>query len=432
MKKIVIEILILLLVSSFIIFFQFNRVPKKLSWDEVEFARLALNLENKPYTPYSQLATGHSTLYFYIILGSIKLFGLNNFALRFPSALFGVLNISLFYLIARLVFAKIKYSPRQLVHFAFFPLLLSFILISSRWYFNFARFSFEATFLVFLELSSIYFFLKFILLSFWKVKRVQNRSSILLVFSALFSGLAFLSYYPGRIFFLLPFVFLIFYSQKHLLKRNLVLFFVTFLLIVLPLILYLSSHKDLRIQEQLFLTDKKLTLADKATYIGLNSIKLGYMFTHLGDLNGRHNYPGKALFNPVLGAFFLFGLLVTILNLKNFYNQFFFAFFILSLIPAIFTYPVENPNSLRTFTSVVSSVFFVGNGLTYLLQSEQKSKNLILGVFIFLLGLFFLSSLYDLRTYFLYQKAVFSKAFELNGSIQRILNLKLWEKTGEL
>src|SRR3990167_11528994 len=113
MKKVAVEILILLLVSSFIIFFQFNQVPKKLSWDEVEFARLALSLKNQTYTPYSQLATGHSTLYFYILLASINIFGLTNFALRFPSALFGILNIMIFYLISRIIFAKISYFPNH-------------------------------------------------------------------------------------------------------------------------------------------------------------------------------------------------------------------------------------------------------------------------------------------------------------------------------
>src|SRR4030065_1151005 len=109
MKRIIIELTILLMISFFVIFFQFSQIPKKLSWDEVEFARLALSLENKPYTPFSQLATGHSTLYFYILLASITVFGLSNFALRFPSALFGITNIILCYFISRIVFEKITY-----------------------------------------------------------------------------------------------------------------------------------------------------------------------------------------------------------------------------------------------------------------------------------------------------------------------------------
>lgn len=420
LKKTLIEISMLLIISAGVIFYQFNQVPKKLSWDEVDFARLSLSLENKPYSPYSQLATGHSTLYFYILLASIKIFGLNNFALRFPSALFGVLNIPLFYLVSRLVFAKIKYFSKHLFNAAIIPFVTACILITSRWYFNFARFSFESTFLLFLELISVLFFLRF----FADTKKYGN-----LILSAVFSGLAFLSYYPGRIFFLLTLGFLLFYSPKKMLLKNISLFIFTLLLITSLLLSYLASHKDLRIQEQLFLADKKLTVREKASYLGLNAVKIAYMFTHYGDLNGRHNYPGKAMFNPVVGSFFLFGFLVTLLNFKFFYNQFFLAYFILSLVPALFTYPAENPNSLRMYTAIIPSVYFLGNGLIYLFQSEQKSRLLLLSVILSLLLLFALSSLYDLRTYFLYQKSVFTKSFELNGSIQRILNLKLWEKS---
>ena len=67
MKKIA-PIIILVIVSVFLIFYRFSDIPKNLSFDEVEFAKLALSLQNKPYTPYSTLAIGHSTLYFYVIL----------------------------------------------------------------------------------------------------------------------------------------------------------------------------------------------------------------------------------------------------------------------------------------------------------------------------------------------------------------------------
>jgi len=436
------------MVSSFVIFFQFNQVPKKLSWDEVEFTRLTLSLDNKPYTPYSRLATGHSTLYFYLILASFKTFGMTNFALRFPSALFGVTNVLIFYLISRIAFSKITYFPKNFLRITLIPFLLSLILASSRWYFNFARFSFEATFLMFLELTSIYFLFKFFTVSnvipnlfrdllsknqmLKLVQHDKKHSIIYLILSGIFSGLALLSYYPGRIFFLLPLVFFFFYSSKKLVKKSSIIFLLTVSLVASPLLIYLTSHKDLRIKEQLFLTDRELNFQQKLSYFGNNIAKLTLMFNLEGDLNGRHNYPGKPIFNPVVGAFFLLGFLVTVLHLKNFYNQLFFIYFILSLTPALFTYPMENPNSLRTYTAIVPSIYFVGNGLTYLLQSEQKSKILLFGAIIFLLVLFALSSLYDLRTYFLYQRLVFNKSFELNGTIQRILNLKLWEKTQSL
>src|SRR3989338_9039427 len=79
-----------------------------------------------------------------------NLFGINTFALRFPSALFGVVNVVLIYILMRQVFEKDK-------HKTFISFVAALIFISMRWYFNFARFSFEVTFLLTLELSSLIF-----------------------------------------------------------------------------------------------------------------------------------------------------------------------------------------------------------------------------------------------------------------------------------
>src|SRR3989338_6050181 len=103
MKKFL-PIVLLTIISAFLIFYRFPAIPKYLAYDEVEFTKLALSLDNKPYAPYSQLATGHSTLYFYILLASLKTFGINVFALRFPAAIFGILSVMMFYLIIQNIY----------------------------------------------------------------------------------------------------------------------------------------------------------------------------------------------------------------------------------------------------------------------------------------------------------------------------------------
>ena len=82
--------LLIVLIAGGIIFYQFPNLPKQLALDEVEFAKLALSLDGKPFSPYNTMATGHSTLYFYVILLSLKLFGVTSFALRLPSVIAGV------------------------------------------------------------------------------------------------------------------------------------------------------------------------------------------------------------------------------------------------------------------------------------------------------------------------------------------------------
>src|SRR3989338_3019141 len=108
-KKSILWAIVVLIISVVIVFYKFNQIPADLTRDEVEFTRLALSLSGEPYAPYSPLATGHSTLYFYLILASFKLFGVTSFAIRLPSALFGILSPVVFYAIIKQIFPK-KFS----------------------------------------------------------------------------------------------------------------------------------------------------------------------------------------------------------------------------------------------------------------------------------------------------------------------------------
>ena len=137
MKRII-PALVAFFVACSLIFYKFTQVPLHLAFDEVEFARIALYLGQHSYTPYVTLANGHTTLYYYVLLLSLKLFDTTVFGLRFPAAIFGIANIVLFYFIVQ------RITKQKLVAFT-----AALVLATSRWYFGFARFSFEATFLIF-------------------------------------------------------------------------------------------------------------------------------------------------------------------------------------------------------------------------------------------------------------------------------------------
>ncbi len=423
------RIFFLIATAGFIIFYQFNQIPKNLAFDEVEFAKLALSLNNKPYIPYSPEATGHPTLYFYIILLSFKIFGINNFALRFPAAFFGILNILIFYLILKKIFNKSSYF--LISHFFNFPFILSFVFLTSRWYFNFARFAFEATFLLFLELVSIFFFLKYIQVTL----REQDESRDLfkinsyLFFSGLFAGLAFNSYTPGRIFFFLPLTILIVKIIKPLSNqtiKQLLLFLIPFIITAAPLSIYLLKHPDIRFNQQFFWKNSQLTFPQKINYSWENIKSTILMFHFKGDLNGRHNYPGKPALNPVLGLLFITGFFISLKTYKNFYSLLFIIYFFLSLFPTLMTYPWENPNMLRVFTAIPSIIYFIGISLSILLKLFKRSWR---GVSLILLFLIFFSSIYEIRTYFKYQAKVFKNSFEIKYPLEKAIKMKnLYEK----
>jgi len=393
-------IIAVLAVSSLIIFYKFNLIPANLTFDEVEFAKLALSLDHEPYTPYSIKATGHSTLYFYTLLASFKIFGVNNFGLRFPSAVSGVVGTMFFYLIMKMVFKKNHV----------FAFGLTILFAASRWYFGFARFSFEATFLIMLELISLFFAFK----AFQK----KTTDNISLAVSGLFAGLAFNSYTPGRFFFIVL-IFYIYASSPDIKTffRKTAYFIIPLIIITAPLVTYLIGNQDNRVDKLFFWKNHEMTVLEKAEGTLNNIITISAMFFIKGDMSGKHNYPGKAALNPLIGLLFACGLFIFFRNGKNTVSKTFFLYLFISLLPSIMIYPWENPNMLRTATSVPAVIYFSGTALQMLVRLFGKSKLTVTAI----VAIIAISSFYELRTYFHYQSKIFPQAFETKPSLEKSL-----------
>ena len=377
---------ILLLLSSILIFYKFTVIPTNLALDEVEFAKIALVLGEKSYVPYTSYATGHSTLYFYLILLSFKLFGINTFALRLPAALFGIGSALMIYF----VFKEIWNRKDSVL-----PFLGALFFLFSRWYFNFSRFAFEATFLIFLELTALLFLFKFL-------RKVNAKE---LTLTAVFSGLAFHSYYPGRIFFLLPLVALL--IKKYF--RQTAYFLLIFLIVASPLLIYNFQHPAERVGGLLI------------TNVGMlfdNLKKLALMFVANGDMNGRHNFPGKPSLNPIQLLLFVPGLFLAFKGLKKTENYIFLIYFLLGIIPVLISLPSQNPNMLRSVTVLPPIAYFsVLTTAAFFHSKFLKSQKLRIVIIVIL---FVLSSLYELRTYFAFQSRVFRNSFEITCSLTKV------------
>ncbi|OGK66449.1 hypothetical protein A2209_01710 [Candidatus Roizmanbacteria bacterium RIFOXYA1_FULL_41_12] len=367
--------LMILLFSSLVVFWQFPLIPQKMAFDELEFAKLALDLEGK-WQIFSKQATGHATPYFYLLLLSFKTFGLNIGALRLPAALFGVANCVLVYYLFRRFFSDWLAALGALI-FGF-----------SHWVFNFSRFGFEATYLLFWELFGV-----INLLSYLKNKKILNLGLLLVATLA-----SFYSYLPGRLFFLLPTAIMIINKVK---TKYWLTYLILFSVFALPLVLVTGGTEN-RVQELLYL-NQDLPLITKLGYFWENIVKNILMLNFYGDLNGRHNYPGKPGLNPAMGVLFWIGLALSLKNRTKYW--FFYLWIILSIVPSLLTLPTDNPHFLRTYTVTVGLVFLITLALKTLFKRFPKAVILILLLVI-------ASGIYEVRTYFKYQKPVFNKAFE--------------------
>ena len=396
--------LLLLLIGGLVIFTFFPNIPEKMDKDEVEFAKLALSLNHQSYIPYSSLATGHATLYFYVINFSMKIFGVTTFALRLPSALFGLLNVILIYFLFLWIEAKDKINSipvRQVIVAG----LVALIFAVFRWHFNFARFGYEGTFLISLELLSLIFAMRF-----------KGSHNLLFIFiSALFAGLAFNSYTPGRVFALIPILIITIEWIKKSLNLNMfmkayLLFIIIFFIVITPLMTHFSQHNDIRINQLSYLSNPEFDIGDKISSFNVNVIKTVRMFQIEGDKNGRHNYPGKPMLNPILSLLFFSGIIISIVNFKKSNTILFTSIFLISIIPALFTYTDENPNSLRTITSIIPIMYFFYLTFEYIYQKiKVKLQYLTIIIIIFVM---LISSIIELRTYFVFQKSIFHDAFQ--------------------
>ena len=170
---------------------------------------------NQGYTAYSILKTAHdewgefmpiaprsygdyrAPLYTYLTVPSVLFFGLNEFAVRFPSAVAGTLAIVVVYLLALELAKKLKEGKSLALWSAFF-------LAISPWHISLSRGAFEPNLPVLLIPAGVLFF----------IKALENKKYMLL--AALFFSLSLFAYYSSK--FLVPVVlvllFLCFIKEK--------------------------------------------------------------------------------------------------------------------------------------------------------------------------------------------------------------------------
>lgn len=107
LEKPIVVIVLLLVLSSYLYFFQLDKIALT-DPDETFYAQTAkeMVLKNEWLTPtlYGKPQFEKPILFYWLIEISYKIFGINEFAVRFPCALFGFLGLVGVYLLGRLLF----------------------------------------------------------------------------------------------------------------------------------------------------------------------------------------------------------------------------------------------------------------------------------------------------------------------------------------
>ncbi len=222
----------IVLIAAVLRLWQLGAVPSSPDWDEVALG----------YNGYSVSQTGRDeygafmpvvmrsyddykpALYSYLTIPTTEVFGLNVFAVRLPSAIFGILTVVAVYFLMKELFKKESVA-----------LLASSLLAISPWHLQFSRIAFESNVGLSCNIFGALFFLKGL------------RKPWLLFLSALFFVASMYVYQSEKVFVPLLVLALLYIFQKQVLsipKKYLFAVVIFGAILTLPLATYLLTNKN--------------------------------------------------------------------------------------------------------------------------------------------------------------------------------------------
>lgn len=422
MKKIIrsqIWLIFSLLIAMVLRIWQLGIIPPHLSPDEASLG----------YNAYSILKTGKDEygtflpvifksfgdfkpgLYVYLTVPFVGLFGLNEFAVRFPSALAGIVSVFLLYLIVKRLFSDEKLA-----------LISSFIMAVNPWSIFFSRGAWEVNVALCLTLAGIYFFFK----SFEK--------SLFFVLSVLFFSLTLTAYQGAKLSTGIVVLILLWLYWKDIIKTDkkaiasgLVVGFVVSVPIILSFfqggtgrldIFNVFSYPRPKDYLQNFLNEGNEQVGSINYYLFhseiLNFVRgiLGRFFNHFsarflffeGDwANPQHSAPYQGVF--LLGDIILLltGTYALLRSKIRKEHLFVVSWLFLSTLPSILSR--DQVHTVRALNMSIPLIIVLSYGAYEVLQFKKKAKILIA-------LMYFSGFVYFLDAYFIHMPKHYSQYWQ--------------------
>ncbi len=354
-----------------------SQIPASLYWDEasIGYNAYSLTLDFKDEwgeaLPIHFRSFGEFKLpvYIYSVAILVKLFGLNEWAVRIPAVLYSLTTILVVFLISKKLFTK---NGEQI------GLVSAFVLSTLPWFFLFSRTGFEATAGVAFFCLGFYLFL------------VSKQSLLIKVLSAVAFILSIYSYNSFRIItpiFLIP-IFAVWFKRVD--RKNLLP--VLFLLILSITALYPVAKLNLTEQSSRF---KNISIFnEEKNLLNLTYIFVNNYFSHLnpeflfikGDNNLRSHSGFGGMLYPVDVIFFVISIWGAVVYKEKKLIPVFFILF-LSFIPAAIG--KEIPHSLRSILFPPFVAIVIAYGIVFSKNCLKFKHFLPIVIFLYLIFFFF-------------------------------------------
>lgn len=408
---------IIILIAFILRFWQLGNIPMSLNWDEAAWGYNAysIGVEGKdefgvklPYKYIESFGDFKPPVYAYLASIPVKFLGLNEFATRFPSALFGFLTIPLTYLLVKEVFHKNQNKHKL-------ALVSAFLLSISPWHIMLSRAAFEANVSTFFIVFGIYLFLKGI-----------NKNMWFLVLSAVSFAISFYVFNTARVFVPLIGLVLLIGFRKELWKskKQVIVSAIIGFVILAPLLPFLvSPQAKLRYQEvnifsnpeivrnsnqaiendgnafwSKIINNRRVTYGAEFAKHYLDNFNPSFLFIK-GDGNPKFSTQdiGQLFIWElpflIIGAFIIF-------RKKEGYYWLIPIWLLLGIVPAATAR--ETPHALRIETVLPTFQILTAVGFIFFIdQLKTRLKpSLITGMYIPLIFLLFVNLFYFLHSYY--------------------------------
>lgn len=386
MKNNLATFLILIPLSLLALLLRFSSITKNpisLNIDEVSYGYSAYSIlktgrdENGVFMPLSFRSIGDykNPVLIYSLVPSIATFGLNEFGVRFTTALFGTLSIPvIFFLISSLI------ENRRVAFLA------AALLTVSPWHIYYSRFASESLVGLFFLMLGVWFFLKI------------QYSRIWIFLSSLALALSIYSYHSLRLFIplLMSYLVLVELKRNKANRTNLIVFVLLSIVLVLPLLYFVLFGSANTRAGMVFLAQDidytRYVILDHIQRSGENLLLLFFWIKRY--LN--YFQPDFLFFNGLnmtttgtlgLGVLYLFELpwfilgIVEIIKVKIINKGFIYIWILLGIIPASLTN--NEQSSVRSLIILPMLLLIVSLGAWRFFQliNKIKSSYIKLGIF---------------------------------------------------
>lgn len=382
MKKIIL-LIIILTISFALRIYRLGSNPPSLYWDEASLGYNAYSIATSLYDEHGEfLPLGRFMAfgdykppgYIYAAVPSVLLFGLNEFSVRIPSFMAGILMVLFTYLLVKELFGSEKLA-----------LLAGLLLGISPWSIQFSRAAFEAHLAALFNLVAIYLFI------------LSRRKKWTLVLSVIFFILSFYTFNANRIIspLILSALSIIYFRDLFRSRKWLIITFITAIILIIPSISFLKSDESrLRFQEvSIFNNLEVIRLSNQRIDLDRNSV-ISRIFHNRRILFGidflKHyfdNFSGRFLFthgdvNPRLsvqdmGELYIWDLIFLICGVYMLIKRrdktlaVLFVWMVIAPIPA--GAARETPHALRIISILPVYQIIIAYGIYQLIINLKKS-----------------------------------------------------------